>query len=408
MTADVTPLPAPREGVPAVVSTDRGLAAAVDRLAAGTGPVAVDTERASGYRYYQRAYLVQLRRAGSGTVLLDPIAVDDVSELADLLGGLEWILHAADQDLPALAELGMTPDWLFDTELAGRLLGYERVNLAALIAAELGYGLAKGHGAADWSKRPLPADWLNYAALDVELLIELRDAQIKRLAAEGKMEWAAQEFEHVRSAPPPVPQTDRWRRTSKLHTVRGARKLAAVRELWHVRDELARELDRAPGRVLPDSAIIDAAVRDPLTVDELTALPVFSGPRQRRRAPMWSAALARARALPESELPRREAAPSGPPPPNRWKRSQPEAAERLTVVRAELERVGDEVTVPPENLLAPRLVRRLGWEGLPAPVAGGGEDPVDRLDRMLAEAGARPWQRELTAAPLAAALDAFG
>jgi len=156
-----TPLLQPADGVPELTIYDDQIAAAADRLAAGHGPFAVDAERASGFRYSGRAYLIQIRRAGAGTVLLDPVSgggdpVVSLRPIADVLAGGEWILHAADQDLPCLAEVGMRPAALYDTELAGRLAGYDRVNLAAMVQRLLGLGLAKGHGAADWSKRPLP------------------------------------------------------------------------------------------------------------------------------------------------------------------------------------------------------------------------------------------------------------
>ena len=150
----------PRDGLPPVTTTAADLAAAVQRLAAGTGPVAVDAERASGYRYGQKAYLVQLRRAGAGTVLIDPIACPDLSGLDAALDGVEADLHAASQDLPCLAEIGYRPRLIFDTELAGRLLGYPRVALGTMLEEVLGYRLAKEHSAADWSVRPLSAEML--------------------------------------------------------------------------------------------------------------------------------------------------------------------------------------------------------------------------------------------------------
>src|SRR5690606_10566546 len=206
----LVPVTEPRDGTPPVVATAADLEAAVRSLVAGHGTVAADAERASGYRYGQRTYLVQLRREGAGTVLIDPIAVGRLDAVNEALAGTEWVLHAANQDLPGFHDLGLQPDRLFDTELAARLLGREKVGLGALIAEELGLALAKEHSAADWSERPLPEDWLRYAALDVEFLVELRDRLAAELAQAGKLEWAEQEFEAVRLAPDPEPRVDPW------------------------------------------------------------------------------------------------------------------------------------------------------------------------------------------------------
>src|SRR4029077_19559443 len=143
------PLLSPRDGVPDVIGTAEGLAAAVARFKAGGGAVAVDAERASGYRYGPRAYLVQLRREGAGTMLIDPIACPDLSGVDAALTGVEAVLHAALQDLPCLAEVGYRPRLVFDTGLAGRLLGYPRVALGTMLEEVLGYRLAKEHSAAD-------------------------------------------------------------------------------------------------------------------------------------------------------------------------------------------------------------------------------------------------------------------
>lgn len=286
--------------MPPVLDSAAAITDAARLLAAGTGPLAVDAERASGFRYSNRAYLIQLRRAGAGSFLIDPIPVDgDLTPLADAINDLEWVLHSADQDLPGLAELGLYPARLYDTELGGRLAGYERVGLAAMVEKLLGRELRKGHGAADWSTRPLPDEWLNYAALDVELLLELRDAVAQELEEQGKTDWAAQEFEHVRLAEPSAPKSDRWRRTSGIHTLRRTRQLGVVRELWTTRDRLARLRDVAPARILPDSAIVAAANSEPKSIAQLRALPVFGGPRQRRYSREWLGAVERARALPE-------------------------------------------------------------------------------------------------------------
>ena len=400
---EVTPLLQPADGVPDLSTTAREIAAAAEVLAGGDGAFAVDAERASGFRYSNRAYLIQIRRARAGTVLIDPVSHggDPLSVLrpvAEVLAEDEWILHAADQDLPCLAEVGMRPPALYDTELAGRLVGFDRVNLAAMAQRLLGLGLAKGHGAADWSKRPLPAAWLNYAALDVEVLIELRDAIAGVLAEQGKTDWAAEEFDYLRTvgqAPPPT-RRDRWRRTSGIHRVRNQRGLAAVRELWTVRDEIAQRRDIAPGRILPDSAIIDAATADPKTLDDLLALPIFGGRRQRRSAATWLAALESARA---NRGPAEEAEPpNGPPTPARWPKRRPEAAARLDAARTALRELSQQVSVPTENLVSPDLVRRLCWDW---------EDVEDRatvIDEFLTAGQARGWQRELVVPVLAAAL----
>lgn len=398
------PLLAPADGVPDVVDTPDAVRAAAALLAAGHGPLAVDAERASGFRYSQRAYLLQFRRRGAGTVLLDPIPVTgDLAPLAEVINPLEWVLHSADQDLPGLAELGLVPATLYDTELAGRLAGFDRVGLGAIVERTLGLALQKGHGAADWSTRPLPDTWLNYAALDVEVLLELRDAMAEELEQQGKTDWAAQEFAHILTLGPPKPKTDRWRRTSGIHAIKSPRTLAAVRELWTTRDELAAKRDVAPSRVLPDSAIVAAATADPKSSRELEQLPVFGGPRQRRSSRLWASALTRARTLPTSELPSMAASFDGPPPVNRWARRDPDAAARLADVRAAMTELSESVAVPVENLLMPDLLRRLVWDWQ-NPVDSD-VDPAELIEARLADSGARPWQRTLVVPVLAKALD---
>ncbi|MDX6267880.1 MAG: ribonuclease [Frankiales bacterium] len=397
MAAEVTPLLEPRDGVPPVAETAAQLAEVVARFAGGTGPVAVDAERASGYRYSQRAYLVQLRREGSGTALIDPIGCPDLSLLGKVLQDAPWVLHAASQDIPCLAEVGMAPPEVFDTELAGRLAGFERVGLGAMVENVLGYRLEKGHSAADWSTRPLPRDWLVYAALDVEVLLELRDALEAVLREQGKLAWAQEEFEAVRLAPAAAPRTDPWRRTSGIHRLRTRRQLAGVRALWEVRDAMARRRDTAPGRILPDAAIISAVSAAPATPADLVALPVFGGRATRRHVDTWWGALERAAALPDDQLPLPGPPGDGPPPPNRWAERDPEAARRLTRARSAVTALAEQHTMPAENLVPPDAVRRLAWTP-PADVT------VETVSAALAKWGARAWQVSLVAPALAEAL----
>ena len=397
-------LTAPAEGTPPVVSTPAGLRAVVTRLVAGTGPVAVDAERAHGFRYSQRAYLVQLRRAGASTHLIDPIALGrpaDLSGLGRAIADAEWVIHAANQDLACLAEIGLVPRTLFDTELAARLLNYPRVALGTMLTELLGVRLLKEHSAADWSTRPLPAEWLTYAALDVELLIELRDRLAEELAAAGKLDWARQEFSALvgSAGTPTEPRADPWRRTSGIHKVRTRRGMAYVAELWLTRDAIARELDRAPGRILADSGISELAASRSPSRATLREIPAFQRRQSRRYEAEWIAALERAARLPEPHLPPLHLPIDGPPQARLWAARDPAAAQRLARVREALTRRAADLALPVENLLTPDHVRRLAWRP-PEPVT------PETVDAALSASGARPWQRELTAGLIAASLGA--
>jgi ribonuclease D len=181
--------------------------------------------------------------------------------------------------------------------------------------------------------------------------------------------------------------------------VRGRRALAAVRALWEARDALARQRDIAPGRVLPDSAIVAAAVADPSSAEDLSRLPVFSGRQQLRLLRRWYGAVADARRLPEAELPLTAVPSDAPPPANRWADRDPDAAARLAAARAALAALSQRHAVPVENLLSPDLVRRLSWQ-----------PPADRspagVSAALTAGSARPWQVRLAAAALAVAMAA--
>ncbi|WP_280660051.1 ribonuclease D [Geodermatophilus sp. DF01_2] len=387
--APAVPLITPRDGLPPVIETSPALVEYAEALAAGTGPVAVDAERASGYRYGQRAYLVQLRRAGAGTGLVDPIPLPDLSVVQGAIADTEWVLHAANQDLPCLAEIGLVPSRIFDTELAARLAGLPRVGLGAVVESLLGFALQKGHSAADWSTRPLPEEWLVYAALDVEVLVDLRDALAAILEEQGKTEWARQEFAAILTAGPPAPRADPWRRTSGVHGLRNRRQLGMLRSLWQARDELARRRDLAPGRVLPDAAMVSAVQADPRSEAALLELPVFRGRANRKLVGTWFGALVRGRELPESELPPQNRPGDGPPPVNRWADRDPAAATRLQAARAGLAGLAATHSLPVENLLSPDLVRRLMWTP-PEP------RDADTVAAALRAGGARQWQVELT------------
>lgn len=401
-TPDETPAPPPprlglREPLTPVVDTDDALARACAEIALGEGPIALDAERASGYRYSQRAYLVQVRREGSGTWLIDPIAFPDLNELNDAFGDAEWILHAATQDLPCLAEVGLHPTSLFDTELAGRLLNLPRVGLAALVEHYLGMSLAKEFSAADWSTRPLPDPWLEYAALDVEVLLELREAVKADLVAAGKEHWAHEEFESLLSFTGPPVRHEPWRRTSGIHKLRSRRALAIVRALWETRDEIAADRDVTPGRILPDASIVALATHVPATLSALRDDPTMRRRGPRRFLDDWYDAIGSAQTLDDDELPTTGQRSDGPPPPRAWADKDPVAAERLSRVRAVVSQIAEDHDVPAENLVSPAFVRALAWQP-PADL-----DPASIAEELRSR-GSRAWQIDLVAAPIAAAL----
>jgi ribonuclease D len=405
--AQPIPLLVPAGGTPLVINSDAGLKTAIKELAAGSGPFAVDAERASGFRYSARAYLIQIKRSGGGLHLIDPIPFGLnnplLASLDELLNTDEVILHASTQDLPCLREIGINPIKLFDTELGGRIAGLPRVGLGPLLESLMGVTLAKEHSAADWSTRPLPQEWLTYAALDVELLVELRDAMYEILKSAGKLQWAEQEFASILKAPPPPPRIDPWRRTSGMHKIKRRDHLAIIRELWITRDELASAQDVAGGKLLNDSAIIELCIAAPLTKKELEKVlrPIGLRARWLENSTIWLEAIARAVALPEQEWPAMRTQSDALPPIKLWRERFPEKFAPLSHARALIEAIATHNSIPVENLISPESIRRICW----SPPSGATTTRDEAAVRAaLTTAGARPWQIDLVAGALAGAL----
>ncbi|MGM7665762.1 ribonuclease D [Microbacterium sp. A93] len=368
--------------------------AACELLAAGTGPVAVDVERASGFRYSQRAYLVQVFRRDVGVFLFDPPAIGDFSPLQDAIGNVEWVFHAASQDLPSLRELDLDPASIFDTELASRLLGHDHVGLAAVVEETLGITLKKEHSAADWSTRPLPKTWLDYAALDVLHLIDVRDAIAAELDEQDKTEFARQEFAATLAQPPRPPREDPWRRLSGLHQVKGARGLAIARSMWEAREEYAQQEDTSPGRLVPDRSLVAAVLANPQSKQALASVPAFTGRASRSQLDRWWQAIVRGREV--EILPRVRVSNDALPPARAWAERNPEADARLKLARPVVEAHAEELAMPTENLLKPDTLRRLAWTPP--------ELTTDAMSTALETLGARAWQIEQTAQKI---VDAF-
>ena len=378
-----------------VIDTHDDYLAAIETLAQGAGPIGIDAERASGFTYSQRAYLIQVFRRGAGTFLFDPPAIGSFTELNDAFADEVWILHAASQDLACLREVGIDPATIFDTELAARLLGIPRVGLGTVVEELLGTHLAKEHSAANWSTRPLPESWLVYAALDVEFLPDLYDRMVEMLAEAGKTEIAAQEFAATLAKETKAQRPDPWRKLSGVHSVRGQRNLAIARELWHARDELAQQLDVSPGRLVPDSSLVAAARVAPTSKHQLAELREFNGRASRSELDRWWSAIQAG--LAAENLPSFKTNGDTLPPPRSWIDRNPEADARYKAARAALITRGEELAIPIENLLTPEYLRRVAWTP-PEPVT------VEAVSDALSALGARPWQIDATAQLIA---DAF-
>jgi ribonuclease D len=184
-----------------------------------------------------------------------------------------------------------------------------------------------------------------------------------------------------------------------MHKVRRRRQMAVVRELWTARDRIAQRRDVSPGKVLSDAAIVEAALALPANVAALSALPGFGHRMGRRQLEQWQAAVDRARALPENELPQPGQQVTGPPPPRAWADKDPVAAARLSAARTAVSALAEELNLPQENLITPDTVRRVCWEP-PAPAT------EETVAAALTAHGARPWQVGLVTPLLVTALAA--
>jgi ribonuclease D len=401
------PLLHPSAGTPEIIDTEDSFREAIEQLGKGSGPFAVDAERASGFRYSARAYLIQIKRSGGGLHLIDPIAFGPghqlFSELNALLNSNEVILHASTQDLPCLRELGINPAKLFDTELAGRIAGLPRVGLGPLLESIMGVLLAKEHSAADWSARPLPKEWLTYAALDVELLVELRNHMYALLEDAKKLPWALEEFVSILKAPPAPPRVDPWRRTSGMHKIKRRDQLAVIRSLWIARDEVAAKHDIAAGKLLNDSAIVELAIAIPTNKKEFEKClrPLGLRARWLENLQLWLDSIAAAVALPEDQWPTMRTNADTLPPIKLWRDKFPEKFAPLSHARASIELIAQENQIPVENLITPEHVRRVCWK---PPIGATSTLSVSEVEKALAELGARQWQIDLVAPALAAAL----
>ena len=378
-------------------------------LAKGSGDIAIDAERASGYKYSQRAYLIQIFRRGGGLHLIDPIPLANSKlwqEFNSKFSQFQWVIHASTQDLPCLIGVGLKPTLLFDTELGARIAGCDRVGLGPLAESLLEIQLAKEHSAVDWSIRPLKPEWLTYAALDVDILLDIKDKVEKLLIEQNKITWAKQDFTSILDSFNDYqfsdePKPDRWRRTSGMHKVRDRLTLTLVRDLWLSRNELAAELDIAPGRVLGDEAIIELALARPDNPEEVAKI---IGWRTKLDAPpfgRWLKTLSNSRATPVEDQPEYKVASNSLPPIRVWKDKNPQGYARLTHARALLAELSTQLKIPIENIITPEFIRRICWQEPPKSKS----DYQAFIENELIKFGARKWQIEQVLAPMEVAID---
>lgn len=229
----------------------------------------IDTEFHRERTYFPQLALVQIE-AGGRLALIDPVACD-AGQLIPLLEGRGLaVIHAAQQDLDVLDQsIGAIPGRIFDTQLAACFLGHSTPSLASLTQSIVGVTVAKGDRLTDWLRRPLTADQLRYAASDVAHLAKIRSSLETELESLGRIEWAREACEELRTRPTgPVDPDDAWLRVKDVRTLRGrARWVARAVARW--REERAMDLDRPPRHVLSDIALLGVAQKAPSTPEDL-------------------------------------------------------------------------------------------------------------------------------------------
>ena len=352
--------------------------------------VGVDAERASGFRYSMRAYLIQFATEDR-IFLIDPtqFTQSDMKRLSEVVSSKLWLLHSATQDLPCLAELGIVPTKLFDTELAARLIGVEKFGLSSIALELLGLEMAKEHSAADWSMRPLSGEMLIYAALDVDVMHELYTKLMDKLSDLSRMSWAEQEFQRLLSFKPKPQPTDAWRNLPGISKIKETRQLQIAAALYQARDRFASEKDIAPGRLIPDRSIMAAVNQLPLTKKELAGNKEFQGRASRSMLSEWWDAIESSTNLLVNEPEHDE---NHIPNHRSWERRFPEAHARLQLIRPLVAQKATELAVAIEILISPDSLRRVCFQ------------PQPNVQNQLRELGVREWQIELVSEVIQAGL----
>lgn len=265
----------------------------------------VDLESDSFHHYAERIALLQVA-AGGRVFIIDPLRVD-VTTLAHLFTDTskEKVFHDADYDgRMILTSLGVRPLPVFDTMIAARVLGKRKVGLADLLLEYFGVSVDKGFQKADWSRRPLGADMLAYAALDVAYLLPLRDRMEEEMGKLGRLAWAREEFERLVRELEPMPE-----KKTNLFRVKGARnlsprQLAVLEELLSWREGIARRMDLPPFKVVSTERLVKLAEALPRNRRELEICGALSPRQASRFGEEMASAVRRGLRRAEESLPR--------------------------------------------------------------------------------------------------------
>lgn len=344
---------------------------------------ALDCEAAGFHRYTDRLCLVQITTPRD-TWIVDPFEVDCDALLRGPLEDpeVELVMHGADYDLRLLdRDLGIRLKGLFDTQIAAQMVGETSIGLASLLESRLGVKLSKKYQRADWAKRPLPDDMLEYAASDTRHLLELADVMLGELRERGREAWAEEEARALEEAA--TGNDEGGEPEDPVTRVKGARDLppravTALREALAWRDELARERDRAPFRVVNKQPLLEAALQGPDDTRALADIKGFPGGLARHEGEDLLRRLERVADLPDEELePYPEPDYSGPG------RPPPEVEEMTGHLKDVRNRRADELGMDRGVLLPNATLQNIAWE-----------DPGD-LAALRRVEGIRQWQVEV-------------
>jgi len=244
--------------------------------------IAVDSESNSLFAYHEQVCLIQIS-SNTKDFLIDPIRLADSVDF-DFLGSLfanpqiEKVLHAAEYDVMTLRrDFGFSFTNLFDTMIAARILGLERVGLGALLEERFSVKADKRHQRANWGKRPLTSDMIRYAQMDTHYLLPLRDELNDQLQQGGNLDEARELFDEVAEAKWSGTQFDPngfWRINGVNHL--SLRKIAILEILYQYREQQAQQRDLPVFKIMPDEALLNLAVKEPGNFKELADVPGIS------------------------------------------------------------------------------------------------------------------------------------